>query len=98
MLYLLFTFKRIIIFDLRRFGATKSAQNISAQVKIGEEKKRTNFVVQYSALIKKKFVCEANSFAFNGNLLRWEHDCIFALPLRLSVDHYYKQVISAQSQ
>ena len=52
----------------------------------------------HSAFIKKKFVCEVNSFAFNGNSLRWEHDCIFALPLRLSVNHYYKQVISAQSQ
>ena len=28
------------------------------------------------------------SFAFNGNSLRLEHDCcIFALPLRLSVNH-----------
>ena len=25
--------------------------------------------------------------AFNGNSLRLEHDCIFALPLRLSVNH-----------
>ena len=27
------------------------------------------------------------SLAFNGNSLRLEHDCIFALPLRLSVNH-----------
>ena len=27
------------------------------------------------------------SFAFNGNSLHLEHDCIFALPLRLSVNH-----------
>ena len=47
----------------------------------------------YSALIKKKFVFEVNSFALNGNSLYWEHDCIFALPLHLSANHYYKQVI-----
>ena len=52
----------------------------------------------YSALIKKKIVCKVNSFAFNGNSLHWEHDCIFALPLCSSVNHNYKQVISAQSQ
>ena len=52
----------------------------------------------YLALIKKKFMCEVDSFAFNGNSLHWEHDCIFALPLRSSVNHYYKQVISTQSQ
>ena len=28
----------------------------------------------YSALIKKNIVSEVNSFAFNGNLLHWEHD------------------------
>ena len=50
----------------------------------------------YSALIKNKFVCKVNSFAFNGNSLHWEYDCIFALPLRLSVNHYYKQAISTQ--
>ena len=55
------------------------------------------FVIVF-VLIKKKFVCEVNSFAFNGNSLHWEHDCIFALPLRSSVNHYYMQVISAQSQ
>ena len=68
----------------------------SAQDKIGIEKKLTNFVV--FGLIKKKFVYEANSFAFNGNSLHWEHDCISALPLRSSVNYYYKQVINAQSQ
>ena len=68
----------------------------SAQVKIGPEKNELTLL--YSALIKKKSVSEVNSFAFNGNSLHWEHDCIFTLPLRSSVDHYYKQVISAQSQ
>ena len=63
----------------------------SAHVKIGTEKNEPTLL--YSALIKKKFMCKVNSFAFNGNLLHWEHDCIFALPLRLSVNHYYKQVI-----
>ena len=63
----------------------------SPQAKIGAEKIEPTLL--YSALIKKKFVCEVNSFAFNGNSLHWEHDCIFALPLRLSVNHYYKQVI-----
>ena len=48
----------------------------------------------YSGLIKRK----VNSFAFNGNLLHLKHDCIFVQPLRLSLSHYYKQVISAQSQ
>ena len=52
----------------------------------------------YLALIKKKFVCQVNSFAFNGNLLHWKHDHIFALPLRLPVNHYCKLVISTQSQ
>ena len=53
----------------------------------------------YSALIKKNSYAKLiNSFAFNGNSLHWEIDCIFALPLRLSVNRYYKQVISAQSQ
>ena len=61
-------------------------------------RKKNEPTLLYSVLIKRKFVCEVNSFAFNGNSLRWEHDCIFALPLRLSVNHYYKQVISAQSQ
>ena len=73
----------------------------SAQVKIGPGqnlRKKNEQTLLYSALIKKKFVCEVNSFAFCGNSLHWEHDCSFALPLRLSVNHYYKQVISAQSQ
>ena len=92
--------------DLRHFCITKSAQDISAQhnlrrsesaqAEIGAEKNEPTWL--YSALIRKEFVCEVNSFAFNGNSLHWEHDCIFALPLRSSVNHYYKQVISAQSQ
>ena len=77
--------------DLRHFGSTKSTQ-----AKIGAEKIEPTWL--YSALIKKKFVCEVNSFALNGNSLHWEHDCIFALPLHSSVNHYYKQAISAQSQ
>ena len=64
--------------------------DISAQQNRRRNKEPT---LLYSTLIKKKFVCEVNSFAFNGNSLHWEHDCIFALPLRLSVKHYYKQVI-----
>ena len=55
--------------------------------------KKNELTWLYSALIKKKFVCEVNSFAFNGNSLHWELDCIFALLLRSSVNHYYKQVI-----
>ena len=51
--------------------------DILAQVKIGNE-----LTFLHSALIKKKFVCEANSFAFNGNSLHWERGCISALPLR----------------
>ena len=61
-------------------------------------RKKNEPTLLYSALIKKKFMCEVNSLAFNRNLLHWEHDCIFVLPLRSSVNHYYKQVISAQSQ
>ena len=68
----------------------------SAQVKIDAEKNESTWL--YLVLIKNKFVCEVNSFAFNGKLLHWEHGCIFALPLRSSVNHYYKHVISAQSQ
>ena len=60
--------------------------------------KKNEPTLMYSALIKIKFVCKVNNFAFNGNSLHWEHDCIFALPLCLSVNHYYKQVSSAQSQ
>ena len=61
--------------------------------KIGAEKKCTNLVV--FGVNRKKFVCEVNSFALTGNSLHWEHDCIFMLPLCSSVNHYYKQVISA---
>ena len=39
-------------FDLRHFGTTKSAQDISAQVRIGAEKNEPTWL--YSALIKKK--------------------------------------------
>ena len=46
----------------------------------------------------RRWLKKIKSFAFNGNSLHWEHDCIFVLPSRLSVNHYYKQVISAQSQ
>ena len=77
--------------ESRHFGATKSAQ-----VKINAEKNEPTWL--YSALIKKKFVCKVNSFVFNGNSLHWEHDCNFVLPLCSSVNHYYKQVISNQSQ
>ena len=73
-----------------------SCRSELALVKIGAEKNELTLL--YSTLIKNKFVCKVKSFAFNGNLLHWEHDFIFALPLRLSVNHYYKQVISAQSQ
>ena len=48
--------------------------------------------------LKKKFVCKVNSFALNGKSLHLKHVYIFGLPLRLSVNYYYKQVISAQSQ
>ena len=73
-----------------------SAQHNRRKPKSSQEKNEPTLL--YSALIKKKFVSEVNSFAFNGNSLHWEHDCIFALPLRLSVNHYHKQVISAQLQ
>ena len=49
-----------------------------------------------SELAQKK--CKVGSFVFNGNLLHLKYDWIFALPLRLTVNHYHKQVISAQSQ
>ena len=77
----------ILITDSGYLGATKivAGQN--------PRRKKMNQLLLYSALIKNKFVCEVNSFAFNGNSLHCEHDCIFALPLRLSVNHYYKQVI-----
>ena len=65
------------------FTATKSTQ------------KKNELTLLFSAFIKKKIVCEVNSFAFNGNSLHSEHECIFALPLHLSVNHYYKQVISS---
>ena len=83
------------------FGSTKSPLDISAKhnrrrSKSAQNKNKTTLL--YSTLIRKKFVCEVNSFAFTGSTLHWEHDCIFALSLRLSVNHYYKQVISAQLQ
>ena len=74
-------------YDSRHFGAGQNRPRSKSAQKTNEP------TLLYSALIKKKFVCKVNSFAFNGNLLHWEHDCIFALPLRLFVNHYYKQVI-----
>ena len=68
----------------------------SAQVKICVKRNQPTWL--YLTLIKKNSCAKFNSFAFNGNSLHWEHDCIFALPLCSSVNHYYKQVISAQSQ
>ena len=63
-----------------------------------QKKNQLPITLLYSALIKK-FVCKIESFAFDGNSLHCQHDdCIFVLPLRLSVNHYYKQVINAQSQ
>ena len=83
----------------------RRSKSVQAKIGAGQNRRRSKSAQKkneptwlYSALIKKKFVYEVNSFAFNGNLLHWEHDCIFALPLRSSVNHYYKQVISAQSQ
>ena len=40
--------------------------------------KKNELSLLYSALIKIKFVCQVNNFAFNGNSLHWEYDCIFA--------------------
>ena len=99
--------KRWIYFITKSGIATKasicdiSAQAISAQHNQRRSKsaqKKNEPTLLYLALIKKKFVCKVNSFVFNDNSLHWEHDCIFALPLRLSVNHYYKQNSSAQSQ
>ena len=47
--------------------------------------KKNELTLLYSAWIKNKN--RTQSLAFNGNSLRLEHDCIFALPLRLSVNH-----------
>ena len=47
--------------------------------------KKNELTLLYSAWIKNKN--RMQSLAFNGNSLRLEHDCIFALPLRLSVNH-----------
>ena len=85
---------KVLIYDISAQHNRRRPK--SWQVKICTEKNELTWL--YSALIKKKFVCEVNRFAFNGNSLHWEHYRIFALPLRLSVNHYYKQVISAQSQ
>ena len=94
--------------DSRHFRATKSVQDISALVRIGKSQnrcrpksaqKKYELTWLYSALIKKKkIVSEVSSFAFNGNSLHWEHDCIFVMLLCLSVNHCHKQVINAQSQ
>ena len=73
--------------DLRHFGAGQNWR-----------RKKMNQLCCIWRCLKRKFVCKVSSFAFNGNSLLQEHDCIFALPLRSSVNHYYKQVISAQSQ
>ena len=54
--------------------------DISGPTKSAQKKNQPTWL--YLALIKKKFVCKVNSFAFNGNSLHWRHDCIFALPLR----------------
>ena len=48
-----------------------------------QKKKWTNFAVFGVNKNKNR----TQNFAFNGNSLRLEHDCIFALPLRLSVNH-----------
>ena len=47
--------------------------------------KKNELTLLYSAWIKNKN--RMQSFAFNGNSLRLEHDCIFVLPLRFSVNH-----------
>ena len=47
--------------------------------------KKNELTLLYSAWIKNKN--RTQSLVFNGNSLRLEHDCIFALPLRLSVNH-----------
>ena len=89
----------LTIYDISAPHNWHRSELVQAKIGAGQnwhKKKLTNFVV--FGLIKKKIVYEANSFAFNGNSLHWKHDCIFALPLRSSVNYYYKQVISAQSQ
>ena len=79
--------------DLQHFGATNSAKDISAQqtrrrsnsAQSESAQKKNELTLLYSARIKNKN--RTQSLAFNGNSLRLEHDCIFALPLRLSVNH-----------
>ena len=97
--------EELLIRYMRRF--TTFRPNIIAQVKfdanqirrrLKSAQKKNESTKLHSALIKKQFVCELNCFAFSGNSLYRKHDCVYALPLRLSVNHYYKQVISAQSQ
>ena len=82
----------------RRSGQTPRRSN-SAQVKLGagqtrrksnssqseSAQKKNELTLLYSARIKNKN--RTHSLAFNGNSLRLEHDCIFALPLRISVNH-----------
>ena len=72
------------ISDVAGLHVPKSIPDISEQHNQRRPKsaqKKNELTLLYSALIKK-FVSEVNSFAFNGNSLLWEHDCIFALPLR----------------
>ena len=89
-----------------RIGASQDRHwSGSAQVKIGAEKNEPTLL--YSALIKKNscaklIVLHLMVTRYIGNMiaflrchyaLHWEHDYIFALPICLSVNHYYKQVI-----
>ena len=73
-----------LLTDLRHFSATKSAQDKhnrrrsqsrrpkSAQVTIAQAKIGAEIMNQFCCIraLIKKFVCEVNSFAFNGNSLR----------------------------
>ena len=100
-------------FDSGYYRSTKSAQDMSAEHNLRRKKmNKLCYIRRYAThLLKSKLQNRPHkttdeiknlyakiSFAFNGNSLQLEHDCIFALPLRLSVNRYYKQVISAQSQ
>ena len=77
---------RFPTFPRNKIGAGHFCIKKSAQVRIraGQNPRRSKSAQKkneptllYSALIKKKFVCEVNSFAFNDNSLHWEHGCIF---------------------
>ena len=83
-------YDRFTTFRRNKLGERQTRRRSnSAQVRIragqNRRRKKNELTLLYSACIKNKN--RTQSLAFNGNSLRLEHDCIFALPLRLSVNH-----------